>query len=88
MERDSPGAGGEMLEAIPSSELYEKHMQVRTFDERLDVKADIRRVNESVGDLKGQYKIVDRLGEGKSSDQTLECYRVLEWDDGGESLCG
>jgi hypothetical protein len=52
---------------MPSSDLYDEHMQVRPFDERLDVKADIRKVNEAIEGLKGSYRIVDRLGEGQFS---------------------
>lgn len=51
---------------MPSSDLYDEHMQVRTFDERLDVKADIRKINEAIEGMKQSYRIVDRLGEGGS----------------------
>lgn len=39
---------------------------MRTFDERLDVKADIRKINEAIEGMKQSYRIVDRLGEGGS----------------------
>ena len=51
---------------MPSSDLYDEHMQVRTFDERLDVKADIRKINEAIDGMRQSYRIVDRLGEGDS----------------------
>jgi hypothetical protein len=49
---------------VPSSDLYDEHMQVRLFDDRLDVKADIRKINEGIAGLQDSYRIVDRLGEG------------------------
>ena len=57
---------GNIIRGMPSSDLYDEHMQIRTFDDRLDVKADIRKINEVIEGLKQSYRIVDRLGEGMS----------------------
>ena len=57
---------GDLIRGMPSSDLYDEHMQIRTFDDRLDVKADIRKINEGIEGLKQSYRIVDRLGEGMS----------------------
>jgi hypothetical protein len=65
MDKDDIATPGHLIRGMPSSDLYDEHMQVRTFDDRLDVKADIRKINEGIEGLKQSYRIVDRLGEGE-----------------------
>ena len=67
IDPNDKSAPGNILRGMPSSDLYDEHMQVRTFDERLDVKADIRNINEAIEGMKQSYRIVDRLGEGWSA---------------------
>lgn len=65
IDPNDKSAPGNFIRGMPSSDLYDEHMQVRTFDERLDVKADIRKINEAIEGMKQSYRIVDRLGEGR-----------------------
>ncbi|KAH8083700.1 kinase-like domain-containing protein [Filobasidium floriforme] len=76
IDPNDKSAPGNILRGIPSSDLYDEHMQVRTFDERLDVKADIRKINEAIEGMKQSYRIVDRLGEGTFS----SVYKAIDID--------
>jgi hypothetical protein len=59
---------GELIECLDSSDLYDENMTNYEFNDALVVKEDIRKVNDGIPLWKGEYRIVDRLGEGKCVD--------------------
>lgn len=59
--------GGEQIECFESSDLYDENMINYDYEEALGVKEDIRKVNDGIPLWRGEYRIVDRLGEGTFS---------------------
>jgi hypothetical protein len=59
-------SAGDQIKYMDSSDLYEENMQHYEWPEAIDVKEDIRKVNHGIPYWKGEYRIVDRLGEGEN----------------------
>jgi hypothetical protein len=53
------------LKLADSSDLYDPSLQHYEWRDALDIKEDIRKVNDGIPQWKGEYRIVDRLGEGE-----------------------
>ncbi|KAJ9118204.1 hypothetical protein QFC22_004110 [Naganishia vaughanmartiniae] len=70
----------------PSSPMYYRHMESRSFEDQTAMREDIRRINLYIRGLKDNYTVVDRLGEGtfssvyKAIDKNYSMYDNRYWE--------